>query len=215
MIPKKIYKIWVGEIQQPAIFNTFLNTWENAVCHIVPIGNESVHACIYDTGSTFLQWAWDNKRWALVNHYLRYWLLWRYGGYYMDLDVQVIRKLDLSANALHIGMESERWLNNCFMAAPAYHEFFKDCMDSMEETPYDLKEIELETGPRLVTNMIQKHTTWKPSLMEKQELYQYKENFALIYPERYFSPHRWYQTFKPEEITKDTYTVHHYVHSWK
>jgi hypothetical protein len=111
-------------------------------------------------------------------------------------------------------MESERWINNCFMAAPAGHRFFLDCMESMDTIAFDKPEIELETGPRLVTDLVQQNTGWKPKKMNIIEAYRYGNGIVKVYPERYFSPFRWYQKFTPDCITPDTITVHHYCHSW-
>lgn len=215
MIPRQIFKIWVGDNPQPKDFDKYIDSWQNSQCLIVPINNSDIELCYFETRSDFLKWAVDNKKWALVNHYLRYWLLFKNGGIYMDLDVQVIKTFPVFANCLHIGMESERWLNNCFMASNPGHTFFSDCMSFMETIDRNTKEIELETGPRLVTNMIAKYTDWKPHLMDSKELHEYKDNFVSIYPERYFSPHRWYENYTTSEITPDTITVHHYCHSWK
>lgn len=215
MIPRQIFKIWVGNNPLPDIFKKYTDTWQKAQCLIVPVDNSDVELCYFETRSEFLKWAYDNQKWALVNHYLRYWLLYKNGGIYMDLDVEVIQKIPMFSNSVHIGMESERWINNCFMAAPANHIFFEDCLDFMDNINRDIPEIELETGPRLVTNMIQKYSEWKPHLMKSKGLYEYGDSFVTIYPERYFSPHRWYENFVTSEITPDTITVHHYLHSWK
>ena len=106
------------------------------------------------------------------------------------------------------------------MAAPAGHRFFLDCMESMDTISFDKHEIELETGPRLVTDLIEQNTGWKPKKMDIIQAWTYQlhlnYNFRVVkvYPERYFSPFRWYQKFTPDCITPDTYTVHHYCHSW-
>ena len=215
MIPRIIYKIWVGNNPQPEIFNKYLESWKNAECLIYEIGNDDVQMCLFETQSKFLKWAIENDKYALINHYLRYWLLYKNGGIYLDLDIQVLKRFEFNSKCLHIGLESERWLNNCVMAAPARHEFFKDCLDYMETVDINTLEIELETGPRLVTNLIVKYSEWKPSLMRFRSIYEYKDNFVCIYPERYFSPHRWYQEFTTKEIGTDTVCVHHFEHSWK
>lgn len=215
MMPRQIFKIWVGDNPLPDVFKKFTDSWDIAQCLIIPVNNTDVELCYFETRSDFLKWAVDNKRWALVNHYLRYWLLFKNGGIYMDLDCEVIQKIPMLTNSLHIGMESERWINNCFMAAQPGHTFFQDCLNYMDSIDRDMPEIELETGPRLVTNMIQKYTIWEHHLMKSKEIYEYKDNFVTIYPERYFSPHRWYENFTINEVTPDTITVHHYLHSWK
>jgi hypothetical protein len=101
------------------------------------------------------------------------------------------------------------------MATTPKHQFFADCMDYMDNMDFDTMEIELETGPRLVTNLIQKWTSWRPKFMKDIESYVYVNQLVAVYPERYFSPFRWYQKYDPSCVKSDTCTVHHYCHSWK
>lgn len=210
-----LYKIWVGKNPIPEIFKQYTDTWDKAGCKIVDVGNDDIKRCLEITESKSLKWAVLNKNYAVINHYLRYWLLHRYGGVYMDLDVQVVKPIDFEGVGVWIGMESERWINNCVMVASLYHPFFMDCMMEMDKMDMEMKEIELETGPRLVSNLIQRNTTWHPKTMTEPSRYWYKHHQVTVLPCRYFSPHRWNQTFDPDEIVPDTYTVHHYCHSWK
>lgn len=215
-----IYKIWVGDHPVPDAFTPYTDTWHVAGTEhrIIDVGNQHVDMYMNFIDSRLLTYAVANKKWPLVNHYIRYALLFHVGGIYMDLDVQVVRPFALDMGyQLHIGMESERWVNNCVMiCGKPGHKFFKDCMDYMDAIDFDMPEIELETGPRLVTNLIERHTRWCPGLMDCSQVYQYqKDDYIYVHPERTFSPHRWYQTFHPDEIKADTFTVHHYHHSWK
>jgi mannosyltransferase OCH1-like enzyme len=215
MIPNQIYKIWIGENPIPDQFNRFLSTWDKSGCEIIEIGNKDVLDCIAATESRLMIHAMNVKNYTLLNHYLRYWILYNRGGLYADLDVEFIKPIDFDDTGLIIGMESERWINNCFMATTPKHQFFADCMDYMDNMDFDTMEIELETGPRLVTNLIQKWTSWRPKFMKDIESYVYVNQLVAVYPERYFSPFRWYQKYDTSCVKSDTCTVHHYCHSWK
>jgi mannosyltransferase OCH1-like enzyme len=211
----KLYKIWVGTSEPPDIFKQYTDTWDLSGCEIVDVDNTWINTCLMDTNSRMIKWALDNHKWALVNHYLRYWILYKFGGAYADLDVQFVKAIPFSGVGCWIGMESERWINNCVMVSSVYHPFFHDCMDFMDNIDFDTPEIELETGPRLVTNLIEKYTKWHHCNLPEPVRLDYKLHAITVLPCRYFSPHRWNQTFDPSEIVKDTITVHHYCHSWK
>jgi mannosyltransferase OCH1-like enzyme len=212
-----LYKIWVGPNPMPDYFEKYINTWSvlDLQFQIVEIGNNSVDECFSKTKSLCLRWAINNNKWTVINHYLRYWLMYTKGGLYLDLDVQVIRPLSIVGDCV-VGMESERWVNNHAMYAEPGHPLFRDAMDYMDNTDLSmLKEVELDTGPRLISNLIFKNTIFKPSAIEKEETYPYGDRTVTILPERMMSGHRWYQKFNPNEIKEDTFCVHHYTHSWK
>lgn len=206
-----IYKIWVGKKPIPDIFKKWTNTWYLiSDAKIVDIGNEYIEKVRH---SRAVQWALAHDNYAVLNHYIRYHLLYHEGGIYMDLDVEVIKDSVIwYSEGLQIGMEMPNWANNHVMVCHnAGNTFFKHCMIAMDTMPYDqMDEVELNTGPRLVTRILQ-DGGFDPYCVEEttHTLYGY------VHPERVFSPHRWNQTYHPSEITPDTLAVHHFYHSWK
>jgi mannosyltransferase OCH1-like enzyme len=217
-IPKIVWHIWIGYNPIPENLKAHVKTWkilEDAGYEIIPVGNADVDYCIDKMQSRCLEWATKNKKYTIVNHYLRYWFLWMNGGVYMDLDVEVIKPFDFTEGCI-LGMESERWINNHCIITEESQQIFKDAMDYMDAMDYDYThEIELETGPRLISNLVYKNTTFKHRFLDQPYKCDYKGQPMTILPERYFSGHRWYQKFDPKEITEDTYCVHHYAHTWK
>ena len=45
----------------------------------------------------FVQQAFENKKWAFVSDYVRLWALSKYGGIYLDTDVEVTKPTWASA----------------------------------------------------------------------------------------------------------------------
>lgn len=210
----RIYKIWIGPNPIPDHFKQYTDTWSRIIdAEIIDIGNE----CLYEIRhSAAVQWAQKHNNWAVLNHYLRYWLLYDRGGIYMDLDVEVIRdSMTWRSTHIELGMELPNWINNHVMIAnESNSQFFLDCMLAMDTMPYDqMQEVELNTGPRLVTRMLCSYG-FVPSEINKPVTMYVNDNIT-IHPERVFSPHRWNQTFHPDEIKEDTLAVHHFAHSWK
>ncbi len=209
-----IYKIWIGKNPLPEYFEKFTDTWSlisNA--NIVSIGNEYLKNVEH---SPAVQWAIKNNNYAVLNHYIRYHLLCYRGGVYLDLDVEVIKDSPIWRDKLiHIGMEMPNWANNHLMIAnePSNNDFFKLCMACMDAMPYDqMQEVELNTGPRLVTRILQ-YLGYKPR--EIKQPFNLPLHPICVHPERVFSPHRWNQSFHKSEIKADTLAVHHFSHSWK
>jgi mannosyltransferase OCH1-like enzyme len=208
---KKIYKIWVGPKPIPDIFKKYTDTWSlisNA--EIIEIGNEYIEQV---KDSYAVQWALLNHNYAVLNHYIRYHLLYHHGGIYMDLDVEVIRdSMTWWCYDLQIGMEMPNWANNHVMICNRKdNPFFAQCMTAMNCMPYDqMDQVELNTGPRLVTRILQAGG-FTPYELENEVQCRY----GSVHPERVFSPHRWNEAYHPSEITPDTLAVHHFCHSWK
>ncbi len=92
----------------------------------------------------------------------RYFLIYEYGGWYIDMDYYLIKKLDCSDEIIlpcsnHNNGGDTRFLGNCIFGSIPKHQFWKSLMDNMM-TFNLLKEFfdndVLETtGPGLVTRM--------------------------------------------------------------
>ena len=209
----RIYKIWIGPNPLPAHFTQYTDTWSRiSDAEIIDIGNEYIDQVKY---SPAVQWAIKHNNYAVLNHYIRYHLLYNNGGIYLDLDVEVIKDdIIWTSYGCHIGMELPNWANNHVMIS-GYSgvPFFRYCMIAMDAMAYDqMQEVELNTGPRLVTRILQ---TFGYVPREIDKIIHLGSESIFIHPERVFSPHRWNQTFHPDEIKEDTLAVHHFAHSWK
>lgn len=42
----------------------------------------------------YVKQAYDSRKWAFVTDYVRLWVLYNFGGVYMDSDVEVFKSLD-------------------------------------------------------------------------------------------------------------------------
>lgn len=195
-----IWKIWLGGNPIPEGFKKYTDTWNKiSGGEIITVTDDNLHEYI------------DNlphiENIQVRNHLVRYTLLFMHGGIYLDLDVEVIRDGDLwhSPNT-HFGYESENWVNNHVMISG---ERYVDLFQTFALNTYaishvrNMAEVELETGPRLVTNTL--------NMLGEEWC---KVNNIFTHPESVFSGHRWYETFTSEEIRPETLSVHHYLHSW-
>ena len=213
-IPKIVYKIWLGNNEMPTHFEKYVDTWRSVLgpeWEIHPIGNTIVPGI---ADRPCVKWCCESGNYTVLNHYVRYYLLYNFGGVYMDLDVEMFRPFDFKSGLI-IGMESERWINNhCIISEPG-HKLMEDCMDWMDYMDFGMPEIELSTGPRLISNLIYMHTNFKYRFLDQPYLTHYKGSILTVMPERCLSGHRWYQKYDPKEVKNDTYCVHHYNHSWK
>lgn len=201
MIPKQIFKLWVSDRPIPEKLNKYIETWSvNNGFKIVE--NVSIPF------TPFIQWAWDRKAYTLINHYLRCYLLYTYGGVYFDLDIECVKDItSLLNNRLVLGIEDDYVVNNAVILSEKGHPFLRDCMEYMDSFKFDLKQVELETGPRMFTN-IAKQYGWKTA-----HIGEFKEGLKILHP-KFFYPYHYTEEYHENCITPETFTIHHWAHSW-
>ena len=92
MIPKVIHYCWFGGNPLPDEAKRCIDSWKK-YCPDYKIieWNESN----YDVNSNeYMKAAYNEKKWAFVSDYARVDVVYRYGGIYMDTDVELIKPLD-------------------------------------------------------------------------------------------------------------------------
>lgn len=92
-IPKLIHCVWLSGDEKPQMIKDCLASWK-CVMPDYEIKEWSMDD-VKDIDSSFLQGAISAKKWAFATDYLRVWILYHYGGIYMDLDMFVYRKFDI------------------------------------------------------------------------------------------------------------------------
>lgn len=86
---------------------------------------------------------------------LRYHIVWKYGGIYMDADVEPVRSLEplLFMSDLVICHENYvtwEYITNSFFAASQNHPVLKKAVETCMYTELNTPDIHLSTGPRIL-----------------------------------------------------------------
>lgn len=92
MIPKVIHYCWFGGKEIPPKVRNYISTWKKR-CPEYEIkewneSNFNVNCCSY------VKEAYQNKKWAFVSDYVRLFVLVKYGGIYLDTDVELLKSFD-------------------------------------------------------------------------------------------------------------------------
>lgn len=92
MIPKVINFCWFGHGKYPDIVEKCIDSWKrNCPDYEIKLWNESN----YDVRKNqYVQEAYENKKWAFVSDYARLDILYEFGGFYLDTDVELVKSLD-------------------------------------------------------------------------------------------------------------------------
>lgn len=205
-IPKIIHYCWFGGNPIPEKIKNYIKSWEK-YCpdYEIKEWNESN----FDINSnTFIREAYEAKKWAFVTDYVRLYVLYNYGGIYMDTDVEVLRNLDvfLEKHAFS-GFESNAAIPTGIMACEKYFKLYKEFLDYYNDKHFILSngEFDMTTNVEIMTKIcLSKGLT----LNNKMQML---EGWTL-YPNDFFSPKN-HDTGKIK-ITDNTYTIHHFTGSW-
>lgn len=204
MVPKVIHYCWFGGNKKSNLIKKCIRSWEK-YCPDYKIiewneSNFDINLCPYVKG------AYENKKWAFVSDYVRHYVLYEYGGIYLDTDVEVRKSFndllkfkilgfannEIVASGLIMGSEPKDWL--C-----------KEILDSYIEEEFNWstpREI-LAIGRR-TTGILKKHGLVCNGQLQKVEDY-------IIYPSFYFNPTDGDLFFK---IDERSYSIHHYAATW-
>lgn len=216
MIPKKIHYCWFGRNPLPPLALKCIESWKRYLPdYEIKEWNEDN----FDVNMIpYTKEAYEAKKYAFVSDYARYWILYQYGGLYFDTDVEIIKNMDdIIARGPFMGCENEANLGATSTelgVAPGLGLgcnpgllFYKEMLELYATIhfinpngSYNQKTIVAYTTEMLCSNGLK-------NINEIQ-----KCAGIWIYPKVFFCPLD-YKT-KLLNITKQTYTIHHYVASW-
>ncbi|MBQ6018800.1 MAG: glycosyl transferase [Clostridia bacterium] len=208
MIPRIIHYCWVGGNPLPESAKKCIKSWKK-YCPDYEIieWNESN----YDfTSVPYMKEAYEAKKWGFVPDYARLDIIYRYGGIYLDTDVEIVRSFDpllelqgfagfqdesLVALGLGFGAEAGNPVIRALMNAYETLHFI-NASGECNSTP----------SPRINTAVLAEGFGLIPN-GGRQEL----EGMS-VFPSEYFCP----KSFDDGVLRKtdNTYSIHHFDASW-
>lgn len=109
-IPKIIHYCWFGRNTMPELAKKCMKSWKK-VCPDYEIkcwteDNFDINICPY------VKEAYEKKQWAFVSDYARLWIVYQYGGIYLDTDVELVKNIDaLLVYDAFFGFENKERVN--------------------------------------------------------------------------------------------------------
>ncbi len=211
MIPKKIHYFWIGGNPKPESVLYCIDSWKK---HCPDYEIVEWNETNYDfTKNEYMRQAYKAKKWAFVTDYARLDIIYKYGGIYLDTDVELIKPLDsvldytgfmgfdqtmekdhYVATGLGFGMEQG---NHIIQEMMLDYETMKD---TGEEA------IKYVPCPYLNTQVLRKHG------LENDDIDQMVENIK-IFASDVLCP-KSYNTLQLH-ITDRTLSIHHFDGTWQ
>ena len=141
MIPKKIHYVWVGGNEKNNTIKQCMKTWgKHLEGYEVIEWNENN----FDIDShPFVKAAYKAKKWAYVSDYIRAYVIYKYGGIYLDTDILVLDNFDrFLNNRAFVGFENPQYQFTAVFGAEPGHPLVKDMIeyyDRLDEYKFDFE----------------------------------------------------------------------------
>lgn len=207
MIPHTIHYCWFGCHPKPRLIKKCIESWKEYLpdWEIVE-WNESN----YDVNQNkYIAEAYRQKKWAFVVDYARFDILNRFGGVFLDTDVELLKPIpeEMLDYEAFTGFESVKTVNpGLVYASIAGQAMLERVISAYEKREFGQKvNGRLENIVDVVTGVLKKQG------LKENNTFQVINKVA-VFPKEYFCcfDHET-QSF---EITGQTVSVHHYFASW-
>ncbi|MCM3724912.1 glycosyl transferase [Neobacillus cucumis] len=206
MIPRVIHYCWFGKGELPPLIKKCITSWKK-YCPDYKIieWNESN----FDINiNPWTKEAYENKKYAFVSDYARLFILYNYGGIYLDTDIELTKNIDefLSHEAFS-GFENEKYVQSGIIGSLPKNSVIKRFLEYYNDRHFVKEDGSIEDIPnvRIITEILKDY-----GLKLNNEFQVI--NGIYIYPRTYFCP---IDANGNRDFSKNTYCIHHFTSTWR
>ncbi len=218
MIPKIIHYCWLSNDPIPSGFRRYMKSWKK----IIP-DYEFVlwNFDRFDINqSEWVRQAFEARKYAFAADYIRLWALYNYGGIYLDMDVQVVRRLDdLLCGKSLLGYETAgKRLEAAVIGSEKGADWVKACLDYYEGRQFvhtaadGTRTFDTKVLPVVIGEAISNAGFRFTDIENESELVQDDAMVIPVLPNTFLSPKS--SDDRIVHRTADTYTIHHFAGGW-
>lgn len=206
-IPKVIHYCWFGKGPKDKDILKYIASWHK-YCpdYEIKEWNEDN----FDINmNAYVKEAYEAKKYAFVTDYVRLYVLYNYGGIYMDTDVELLKNLDEFLNLpAFSGFENNNMIPTGLMAGKAHNKWLKLLLDYYQDKHFKIgtNEYDLTTNVEIISKLTQENYPLKLN-NTYQDL-----GDVIMFPDYYFCP-KDHDTGQIN-LTKETICIHHFKGSW-
>lgn len=216
MIPKIIHYCWLSNDPIPDDLKTCMDSWkkylpdyEFMLWNFERFPKEK---------SKWVRDAFDNKKYAFAADYIRIYALYHYGGFYLDMDVEVVKPFDpyLCLTTM-IGYENSKakGLEVAAFGVEKHSPWIKKCLDFYDTRKFINQDgtFNIQPLPGVIKRCLERNGYKLFDVTSISEAIDLKNNLVIpVFPLEYFSPKN-HDTGKIMS-TEKTVTIHHFAGSW-
>lgn len=206
-IPKTIHYCWFGKGEKPKLVKKCIDSWKNNLYgyEIIEWNEDNFEISC----NKFVKEAYENKKYAFVSDYVRAYVLFNYGGIYLDTDVEVFKNFDdLLDNESFWGFEEKDFIATSTIGCTKGNKFMGEFLNSYSDKSF-IKEdgtIDTLTNVAIITRMVKDYG------LILDGSFQAISGMGKFYPQEFFSPYDYINCYMKK--THNTYCVHYYYKSW-
>lgn len=197
-IPRKLHVIWLGS-PLPTKFCGNIADWQllnpDWAMNVwtAPL-HDMYNADLYDSANAYVK---PDAVWQMRSDLMRYEILLRHGGFYVDVDTKPLRPLgDLFDGLTEWAVaEDERWISNTYLASVPGSPMMSDIVHGVAQhaDKYQHAAAGVVTGPQYMTPLWVGHVDQRTHLWHPyswSDVRQYRESKVEI-PEDAYAVHSW------------------------
>ncbi len=208
LIPKTIHYCWFSGNPIPDTLKRCMETWEKFCPDYEIVRWDESN---YDISwSPYMVQAYERKKWGFVSDVARLDILYRYGGIYLDTDVELLKSLDeLLYQPAFCGIEKWCVVNSggCSGTQPG-NSLIKAMLDFRQDIFLECEDGSLNF---LSSGYYETMSLLKAGL-RADGLTQHVNNQIIIYSSDFFHPFDYMSG--ETQITENTFSIHHFSGSW-
>lgn len=215
MIPKIIHYCWLSNDPIPTSLQEYMKSWKKflpdydfILWNFNRFNKDS---------SIWVQEAFEKKKYAFAADYIRLYAVYNYGGFYLDMDVEILKPFDnlLNLKTAVCWQDKQDGFEAACFGAEKGSSWIKECLDYYKNRRFILSDGKLDLKP--LPNIMEDTLRTKDYLIENSSsiedcLKKEKDNALAVLPNTFFSP----KSYQTGVITKteQTYSIHHFAASW-
>ncbi|MBQ8575671.1 MAG: glycosyl transferase [Clostridia bacterium] len=203
---KTIHYCWFGRGEKPKLVKKCIESWKkNLPDYRLVEWNEDN----FDISKNqFVAEAYSDRNFAFVSDYVRAFVLYNYGGIYLDTDVEVLGSFDrFLDDKVFLGFEEGNFVGTCVMGVEKGHELMKSYLNHYESMTYFNEDGTkyTDTNVVLLTKLLDER-----GLVRNNEFQTVGD--ISIYPRTFFSPYDYINGIS--YISDDSVAIHHFAQLW-
>ncbi len=207
MIPKIIHYCWFGRNPKSELAEKCIASWKKT-CPDFELREWNEDNFDLSAAPLYVRQAYEAGKWAFVTDYVRLWALTRFGGVYMDTDVELVKPLTpFLRHRAFGGFETDSAISTGMMACAPGFELFLEFMRRYDDLTFYTPEgaLNLTTNVETVTGIcLSKGLIPNGQLQQVEGLW--------LYPREVFSPVD-FETGRLRRTGK-TVAIHWFSGSW-
>ena len=201
-IPKIIHYVWFGKNPKSKAVKRCIASWERCCPDYKIIEWNETNYNVKK--NRYMYEAYKAKKWAFASDFARYDIVYRYGGIYLDTDVELVKSLDnLLDNKMYMGfLENKRVNSGLGFGSVAGNPVIKEILEYYKDRSFYKKngEMDLTICNKNETAVLIRHGLLQNG--KEQQL-----DWVHVYPKEYFNP----DLQRPVE---NTYAINFFGGSW-